>query len=441
MVEKKRDLIDIIKEAGVVGAGGAGFPTHIKYSTEVEYVIANGAECEPLLRVDQQLMDKYANEIIQALLAVKERVKAKEAMVGLKSKYKDAIRSLKKASKDRVRLHLLENVYPAGDEHILLYDMTKRIVPEGGIPLQVGAVVSNVATLLWVYEAMNGKPVTDRWLTVTGEVNKPQTIKVPIGTTVRDVLEFCGRVKIKDFKVIVGGPIMGGLAESIDQGILKTTSAIIVLPKDHYAVSYKYFDLNLHIKTSKAACCQCTFCTSICPRNLIGHSIEPHKIMRGISFGVNTAVKDATLAFLCCECQLCYFACPMNLAPGRINALLKQELTKKGIKNPHNLKHNRAHIIREYRLQPLKRLIVKLGLTDYDVDAPISDETFLPKRVKISLKQHFGKSAVCVVKEGAKIKRGDVIGEAAEGISARVHSSIDGIVKSTQGDEVIISSG
>ncbi|MDW7669694.1 MAG: electron transport complex protein RnfC, partial [Bacillota bacterium] len=148
-----QDIINKIKENGVVGAGGAGFPTHVKVNAEAEYIILNGAECEPLLRVDQQLMVQKTKEILIALDKIRKITNAKRAIIGLKSKYKKAIEAIEKDIYNFTNISVLElgNFYPAGDEQVLVYEATKRIVPEGGIPLNVGVIVLNVETLLNIH--------------------------------------------------------------------------------------------------------------------------------------------------------------------------------------------------------------------------------------------------------------------------------------------------
>ena len=162
------DVLSRVREAGVIGAGGAGFPTHVKLNAAAEYVLLNGAECEPLLRVDQQLMAVYTDEIITGLVAAGEQVQASEAIIGIKGKHKDVIEALSERIKalgfeSYVSIHILPDIYPAGDEHVLVYELTGRIVPEGGIPLAVKCVVINAETALNVARALQGHNVTETY--------------------------------------------------------------------------------------------------------------------------------------------------------------------------------------------------------------------------------------------------------------------------------------
>ncbi|HVI43170.1 MAG TPA: propanediol utilization protein, partial [Anaerovoracaceae bacterium] len=182
------DLIQSVREAGIVGAGGAGFPTHVKLASKAEYFILNGAECEPLLRVDQQLIKAYAREMIAGIKLVMATIGAKNAFVAIKGKHKEAIKAVKDCIDDNcISVIVLEDFYPAGDEQVLVYEVLKRVVPELGIPLKVGCVVMNTETVLNIYNSTLQNPVIDTYLTVTGKIKNPVTLKLPIGTSVRDV--------------------------------------------------------------------------------------------------------------------------------------------------------------------------------------------------------------------------------------------------------------
>ena len=163
------DIVEKVKAAGVVGAGGAGFPTHVKLSATVDTVIANGAECEPLLHADQHLMARYPEVIVRGLRLAMQATGAERGIVALKAEYEEATAALQRAldGNDKVSLHLLGNFYPSGDEFVLVYDVLARVVPEGGIPLEVGVVVNNVGTLFNVARAAEDISVTHRYLTVT----------------------------------------------------------------------------------------------------------------------------------------------------------------------------------------------------------------------------------------------------------------------------------
>ncbi|WP_455542168.1 SLBB domain-containing protein [Intestinibacter sp.] len=441
----EKDLLSLIKKAGIVGAGGAGFPTHAKLNAKAEYVIINGAECEPLLRVDQQLMALYTKEILDALSLVVEQVGATHGVVALKSKYKEAISSVKSiiGNYDKLQLFELENFYPAGDEQVLVYEVTGRIVPEGGIPLNVGTIVSNVETMLNIYNAYYyEKPVTDKYVTVTGAVNNTKTFKLPIGMSVRKAIELAGGTYLNDFVVINGGPMMGRIVD-IDSTITKTTKGLIVLPKDHSLVKDLQKDVSVMLKDAKTSCMHCSHCSEVCPRGLIGHAIQPHKMMRIASYG---SLCDNTIstvnAYLCCGCRLCEYACIMNLQPWKLNNLLKQTMKQNNVKNTCNNKPEKAHPFREFKRYPVNKLIRQLRLTEFDKKSPLQDEVVPESRVTILMGQHIGKPCQVAVEVGDTVQKGDLIGIVDDNsLGSNIHSSIDGVVEEVNGDKIIIITG
>ena len=207
-------LRKLIEEAGIAGAGGAGFPAHMKLSDRADTVIVNGAECEPLLRVDQQLMAKRAGDLAAGLDMMVRAMGAERGIIALKGKYREAAAALETAVSGYRELSVFEmkNFYPAGDEQVMVCDVTGRIVPEGDIPLAVGCVVNNVETVLNIYDAAaSGLCVTDKWITVTGAVRRPCTVKVPVGITAAEALELAGGAETDRYRIVNGGPMMGKL--------------------------------------------------------------------------------------------------------------------------------------------------------------------------------------------------------------------------------------
>jgi len=435
----RKEIVEKVRDAGVVGAGGAGFPTHVKLEARVEYVIANGAECEPLLRIDQQLMATQAEKVIKGLRMVMEATGAKKGFIALKEKYKEAIDALTahipglapRSGADpqptsHIELFILADFYPAGDEQILVYEVLKRIVPEGGIPLDVGVVVDNVGTLINITDAIEGRPVTHRYLTISGAVKGPKSVKVPVGMSVGEVIKLA-EPKIEDFSVFDGGPMMGQLIEDLDSPVMKTTTGLIVLPKDHQVVMNKTLEMRKILKKTML-CMQCTDCTELCPRYLIGHSLKPHKIMRHVGYEMRKELNDITAAFLCSECGLCnLYACPFGLSPLRVNQEIKKELTEARVKNPHKEAPEEAHPMIEYRKVPTERIISRIGVEEYNVEAPLEKREYRTNFVRIPLSQHVGAKSVPVVKLNDKVKVGDLIADIPRGaLGARIHASIEG---------------
>lgn len=431
------EIAEKVKEAGIVGAGGAGFPTHIKLSSKAETLIINGAECEPLLRVDQQIVRKEKVFFLRGLESAREAVGAKRVVVALKPKYKSAIDALK--GDGPYELFLLGDFYPAGDEQILVYDVTGRIVPEGGIPLNVGCVVLNVETVINIGKALDGQPVVDKYVTVAGAVARPGTFKLPVGTPVREALELAGGPALTDFFLIDGGPNTGKIIPSLDSPILKTTKGVLVFPKTHPLWGKFAPDLRAVLRRAVSTCCNCRECTEMCPRYLLGHSMEPHHIMKVLSWRLAEEDK-LTEAYLCCDCGVCEnYACPMGLSPRRIIQALKQKLMEHEVPNPHREQPSRTRALFSAKRVPTSRLVSRLGLSQYDVPAPLTEVDFQPEEVILSLKQHVGVPAKPLVKVGDKVRRGDLIGDIPPGaLGARLHASIDGVVSSISNEYIRI---
>ena len=424
-------IFNLIKAAGVVGAGGAGFPSHVKVGATADHVIVNGAECEPLLRVDQQLMVVEAAQMVRGLEAVMASTGAAQGTIALKGKYHDAIDALSCQIKGKpIQLFILDDFYPAGDEHVTVYEVTGKIIPEGGIPLKVGCVVNNVETLVNVAQALDGQPVVDTYLTITGDVPRPMTVKLPIGTSIREALALAGRTDMRDRVLVEGGPMMGSVVENFDQPITKTTKGLIVLGLDHPMIKTRLMSLEFILKQAKAACIQCFRCTDMCPRHMLGHRLSPHKIMRAMNY-LEADEEILKMAFSCTECGACEYACSiMNLSPRRVNGMLKKQLGQKGIKPTPPEKPEVVIPTRNFMKIPVKRLIAGLGLGEYNVPAPLTDTGFQPNQVVIPLKQHVGAPAQPVVTVGQRVSRGCLIAGIPEGaLGANVHASIDGIVR------------
>lgn len=434
----REEIIAAVKAAGVVGAGGAGFPTHVKINAKAEVVIVNGAECEPLLRADQHLMASESQKLIIGLKSVMLVTGASRGFIALKPKYEQAVNNLKASLEEMeaqgIELFLLPDMYPAGDEHVLVHEVTGRIVPEGGIPLHVNAVVSNVQTLINIARALEEQPVTDKYVTVTGAVHIPVTLKVPIGMRITELIDLAGGAAISDYGLIDGGPMMGKLIAN-DATVRKTTGGIIVLPSEHSLIQEKNLTWPVIANRAKAVCCNCRGCTEVCPRHLLGHGLEPHRIMQAIGRGQLNEARVLSKAFLCSECGACeVYGCTMGLSPRRVNAELKRQFAGAGIKNPHNAKPESPHSGREFRRIPTKRLLYRLGLDKYEHKAPLSQETVTTNDVRILLSQHIGAPAKPVVGIGSRVNKGDLIAEIPDGaLGANLHASISGEVYHVDG--------
>jgi Na+-translocating ferredoxin:NAD+ oxidoreductase RnfC subunit len=440
------EIAEKVREAGVVGAGGAGFPTHVKLDANVDRVLGNGASCEPLLMSDPHIMEKETDGILRGLLLVMESTGSRKGTICLKGKHENAMAAVKAAVRRepfrKIDVFELGDFYPAGDEQVLVYEVMGRVVPEGGIPLQVGAVVSNVESLLNISRAVEGgNPVIERYLTVAGEVKDPCVMKVPIGTSIGEVINFAGGATVQDFKVVIGGPMMGQVTADLATPVSKITSGVIVLPEAHNVIAGKINAPDRIRHITKTVCCQCSRCTDLCPRHLLGHSLEPHKIMRQL--GGSTSFSSGLMedALICSECGICEkYACPMMISPREVNAQIKQDLLKSGVKRTAKQTEYRPSPFRDFRRVPTRRLVERLQIGKYEGHPAFMDKEISVKEVRIPLKQHLGAPARPVVKVGDHVGQGSLIGEIPDGaLGARVHASIEGDVISVDGAVVIRS--
>lgn len=428
------EIIEKIRRAGVIGCGGAGFPTYVKLQRPCEFYIANGAECEPLLQSDQKTMELYADEILAGLRIAMALTGAKQGIFAIKEKYHQSVSAVESAlfrlnMTDTIKIHLLKDFYPVGDEQILVYETTGRIVPESGLPLNVGCVVNNVTTLRQIFFAVQDIPVTHRFVSVLGEVARPQVLNLPIGTLIEDVIQLCGGATVEDYVVIDGGPMMGRLSP---RTVRKTTSGLLVLPSDHRLIRQISLDRTMQILRTMSVCDQCFACTEVCPRYQLGHRLEPHLVMRDISngIGLERSVNFLQMAYLCCHCDVCrVWGCPVELAPGRVMEFLKQDLQRRRLPNPFREHPVSVRSSRDGVRPPVSQLIKRLGLDKYVLPLEVNPVPIAVARVRLELHQHIGKPATPVVKKGDRINTAQMVADvtAAE-LGCPIHSPIDGYV-------------
>lgn len=425
---------------GVVGAGGAGFPTEVKAKSKAEFVLANGAECEPLLHKDFELMKRYPGEMVSGMKRMMDAVEAKEGRFCIKEKNKEAVAAVEpEARKAGIGLTLLGDFYPSGDEYEIVYAATGRLIPAAGIPLQVGCVVNNVETLYNVEMAMQGQAVTRKFVSISGAVRKPCSFWAPLGCTYADLLEVAGGPTRDDIGVFVSGMMMGQLTFDLTGVVTKTTCGLIVLPQEHPLVERKSRPREAMAHIGKSACDQCSYCTEFCPRYLLGYDVQPHKVMRTLGFTLAGKENWSQWGELCCACGLCtLYACPEDLYPKEACDQAKTDLRTAGIKYTQT-KPVRVHPMKEYRRVPQSQLRQRLQVEQFESHTPFVSKEPAPKRVRILTKQHAGKPATPCVAEGAAVKRGEIIARLKDGdLGAFIHSSIDGRVARVASDVIEI---
>lgn len=426
---KIAELSKILRENGIVGAGGAGFPTYGKLSEAADTILLNCAECEPLLKLHRQVLREHAQEIMKAFHLVAETLGAK-AIIGIKSEYKSTIGALEAyiGEYPEMSIHRLPGAYPMGDEVVLIYEATGRVVRPGGLPIECGVAVFNVETMYNIYRAVwENHPVTEKYVSVVGEVEHPITVRVPIGTRIKDVVAMAGRITTEEPVYLLGGPMMGSFGSEY-QPVTKTTNAVIVLPEDHTLVLKKRPNITNAIARAASSCCQCRTCTDLCPRHALGHPIQPHLFMRAAANRDFQSVSPFIDTMFCSSCGLCeLYSCPQGLSPRSIMAEYKAGLRKAGIKPP-KVEASPVNPAREYRRAPEERLVARLGLLQYDKEAPLDDTLREAESVRINLSQHIGAPAKAVVVSGDMVSAQAVVAKAADGLSVNIHASVAGKV-------------
>ncbi len=438
------ELQRIVYEAGIVGAGGAGFPTHRKFSDNVEQIVVNAAECEPLMMVDHHILECHLRELVETLNLLCDVMNAKEALIGIKGKNMhlldaDIVASL---SGTRVKIKEIPDIYPAGDEVVLTYETTGKIIPEGAIPVMVGVMVINVETVFNIYKAVNqASPVIEKYVTIGGDVPRDITVKAPVGMKIAELLSATGYFDLKDKEIINGGPMMGKLVDPETDVVTKTTKGLLVFPKTHPVVQRIKMPVNIAIKRSSAACCGCTMCSDICPRYLLGYNLQVHKTVRAAGHGEVRDVEAFLQNALCCGCGVCsVIACQQEILPSKVSMEIKSSLGRHGLRRQNNIQPEHVRPERASRLVSSSKLIDRLGIRRYVKDKVEKvDIVFSPDTVYIELKQHVGKPASAAVKPGDKVTKGQVVAATDyKDLGTCMHASIDGTVQAVTDRFVII---
>ncbi len=436
------NLVASVREAGVVGAGGGGFPTHVKLAAKADTVIANGAECEPLLHKDAIIMEREAAAIVRGMVLAMEAVGAREGIVGIKAKNSHAVEAIQHAcAGTAVQVKLLGDYYPAGDEYDLVYEVTGKLIPPAGIPLQVGVVVCNVETLANIARAAEGIPVTHKTLTIAGAVGEPATFTVPLGTRLRDCVAAAGGATVPDPVLCIGGMMMGETTDDLDRPVTKTTGGAIVLSRQHHVVARKLKPPAAQRAIGKSACDQCRYCTEYCPRFLLGYAVEPHQVMRSLAFTATGKDHWNEWAALCCACGLCtLYGCPEELFPKEACDDSKAEMRQANRKWSGSMTV-KPHPMRDGRRVPIRSLMKRLQIAGYDHPAPWQARTINPERLFLPLKQSAGIAVRPMVRAGDSVTAGQRLGAVDEKeLGATLHAPVAASVAEITDRHIVLQS-
>ncbi|KAJ52772.1 electron transport complex protein RnfC [Clostridium tetanomorphum] len=294
------EIINIIKEAGIVGMGGATFPTHVKLAPppdkNIDSIVVNAAECEPYLTCDHRMMLEKTNEIVEGLKIVLKLFPKATGYIGIEDNKMNAIKAMQEAVKNiaNIEVKAVKTKYPQGAEKQLIYAITKREVPSGGLPADAGCIVQNVDTIYEIYNAVvNGKPLTSRVVTVTGDaIKEPKNLRFKIGTSVRELVEAAGGFAEEPLKVISGGPMMGMAMYSLDVPSTKGTSGVLCLTKKVAEIE------------EESNCINCGKCVQVCPMNLMPTKLATASAVSNLDMFNEFSGRD------CIECGCCSFVCP-----------------------------------------------------------------------------------------------------------------------------------
>lgn len=385
-------------------------------------------------------MEERAVELVRGLQLAVEAVGAKEGIIGIKGKKKHAVEAVNAACKGTdIRVHLLGDYYPAGDEFDLVYNVTGKLIPPGGIPIAVGVVVNNVETFVNIAAAQEGKPLTHKTLTIAGAVKSPATLLVPLGTTFRECIEYAGGLSTDDPVLCLGGLMMGTTTDDLDTPVTKTSTGVVILPRSHHVIERKLKPNKVQAKIGKSACDQCRYCTEFCPRFLLGYAVEPHQVMRTLAFSGTGEDYFNQWAAMCCSCGLCtLYACPEELFPKEACDDAKSVMRVKQMKwtGPMNPK---PHAMADGRRVPIRTLAKKLQVLDYDLPAPLVRREISPNRLVLLLKQNAGTPCIPKVKKGDHVSKWQIIGEPAPNqLGAILHAPISGKVLEVNDTQIIL---
>ena len=433
------DLKELMQQSGIVGAGGAGFPSYAKLADGADTLVINGAECEPLLYTDYVLLQKEMPMVLTGIKAVLEYAKIPRALLCVKEHTAKRLHLTDgKKLADQIFLKTLPDVYPMGDEISLIYQATERVVKPGNLPITSGVIVLNVETLFNVALALKkSKPVLDKYLTIAGDIPDAIVVKVPIGTPIAELLEKNSIVIPEGHVLIDGGPSMGKVIDPESAVVTKTTKSLLILPPDCEAVRTKFISGEMSIARAETACCQCTRCTDLCPRHLLGYPLEPHKMVRTAKGAATIMPEMVVTANLCCGCGICEsLACSQGISPRAVINEYKALIGKNKMR--YVAKEEVSPLPeRDWRMIPSERWASVLGVAKFDkVGKYIGEQTDFT-RAEILLRQHIGAPSVPCVKDGDRVERGDVIAQAAEGLSLPQYASVSGTV-SVYNDRIII---
>ena len=437
------DLKQLLKDNGVVGAGGAGFPSYCKLAEGADILLINAVECEPLLYTSYTLLQERIRDIVIGMRAVMEYAHIPTGLIAVKD-----YRAKKLGYEDGqelapgVHIKYVPNVYPMGDEINLICTVTGRVVPPGQLPITRGVIVYNTETIYNIGLVVQfGQPVTKTYLTISGDIPEAFCIKVPVGMKIAEVLSIM-KIKVPDTHVVIdGGPSMGTIVNLSTDVVKKPCSGLLILPKTIPAVQNKLRTVEENFRRAASVCCQCSRCTDMCPRHLMGYPLEPHKMVRSTLSAAQADPELIKSATMCCGCDICStLACCQDISPMQIIKQYKAILAKERIKYVVDASTEiTPSPQREYRMVSAVKWKEVLGVAKYDKFPPTYvEEKLKAKEVHVPMAQHIGSPAIPCVKVGDQVVENQMIAEASEGLSVPHFAPITGRVTYVDNQTIVI---
>lgn len=437
-----QDLKSILQNSGIVGAGGAGFPSFAKLAEGADTLVLNCAECEPLIYTDYMLMREYMADILEGAAAVMANTSIQRTLLAVKKHRADMLGLCDgEELSSGIFVKCLPDVYPMGDEIQLIYEATGRLVPPGALPITTGVIVYNAETACNIAAAVRGgAPVTQKWVTVAGAIDAPVVVRVPVGMRVRDLLKQLEITPPEDCILVDGGPSMGKPVNAATALVTKTTKSLLFLPRECYAARDKSVAVEDMLRRAASCCCACSRCTEMCPRNALGYPLEPHKMIRAANNAAITEKPEMALnATLCCSCGVCAAVCCQDISPKDVILSLKGLLAKNKMRfAAEKDKTYQPSADRKYHLIPSSRWETMLGVKKLDRVPALAEEPIAAARVEIPMAAHIGAPSVPAVKVGDAVEAGDVIATPGAGLSLPQHASIAGVVEQVSEKKIII---
>jgi len=441
---------NILSRLGVTGTD------HINESCRT--VIVSALKDNPLSFAEEYLLQQEWHKVIDGLKLLIDNHQAEKGIIAVSKSDRPVIADLKRCAEDcdNIELFFIDNFYPAADQAILIFEITGQSFSRAAPAAFSGSLVYDIQTVVNIYEAVTeGKPVTRRLLTCTGEVALPSLVLGHLGVSFREVIDLCGGVTIDEYVILSGAPARGAIITDIDTPVTRSTTTITVLPADHELVKERSQTLGVQIKKIKSVCNQCSFCTELCPVYLLGGKLYPHLIMRQIAYGLAEPEEIILGALLCSECGICeVLACPHKLSPRAVNKQIKERLNQEAQPESHISGQTSGHIKglinglvngqlqprsnRDYRKVPFERLADLFSVGPY-TEAPKMEllETN-PGQVELLFREMPAAGVLPRVRTGEEIAAGCLVAETEMSTGAGLHASISGKVTFLDKERVII---